>query len=367
AALLAALDAPRTGPMRDIVATIQAEQDEIIRLDHTGITVIEGGPGTGKTAVALHRVAYLLFTHPQLARRGVLVLGPNPRFLTHISAVLPSLGETDVVFATPGELLPGVATDVEDTPHAARVKGSLAMVDVLAAAVADREEVPDEPVPIELEDVTVEVTPELAAAARDRARALGLRHNEARGAFATAVLDALADQAVDRIGAGVLARPATCAPTPARSCAATPACASWSTRSGRSSPRSGCSPTCSPPRGGSTGPPPRSLPPTGPRWPAPTATPGPSRTCRCSTRPPSCSVPRPPSGRPRGRRPRLRGGRPGAARPRPDRRRRDPRGRPRARRPARRTPGAGRPPHARRARRRRPGVGVRARGGRRGA
>ena len=205
AALLAALDAPRTGPMRDIVATIQAEQDEIIRLDHTGITVIEGGPGTGKTAVALHRVAYLLYTHPQLARRGVLVLGPNPRFLTHISAVLPSLGETDVVFATPGELLPGVATDVEDTPHAARVKGSLAMVDVLAAAVADREEVPDEPVPIELEDVAVEVTPELAAAARDRARALGLRHNEARGAFATAVLDALADQAVDRIGAGWLA------------------------------------------------------------------------------------------------------------------------------------------------------------------
>src|SRR5690606_12688286 len=170
AALLAALDAPRTGPMRDIVATIQAEQDEIIRLDHTGITVIEGGPGTGKTAVALHRVAYLLFTHPQLARRGVLVLGPNPRFLTHISAVLPSLGETDVVFATPGELLPGVATDVEDTPHAARAKGSLAMVDVLAAAVPDREEAPDEPVPIELEDVTVEATPEPAAAARHRGR-----------------------------------------------------------------------------------------------------------------------------------------------------------------------------------------------------
>jgi DNA helicase IV len=205
AALLAALDAPRTGAMRDIVATIQAEQDEIIRLEHTGITVIEGGPGTGKTAVALHRVAYLLYTHPQLARRGVLVLGPHPRFLQYISAVLPSLGETDVVFATPGELLPGLATDVEDTADAARVKGSLAMADVIAAAVADREEVPGEPIPIELDDVTVEITAEIATAARERARARGLRHNEARPVFATAVLDALAEQAVDRIGAGWLA------------------------------------------------------------------------------------------------------------------------------------------------------------------
>ncbi|TWF75880.1 DNA helicase IV [Pseudonocardia hierapolitana] len=205
AALLAALDAPRTGAMRDIVATIQAEQDEIIRLEHTGITVIEGGPGTGKTAVALHRVAYLLYTHPQLARRGVLVLGPHPRFLQYISAVLPSLGETDVVFATPGDLLPGLTTDVEDAPDAARVKGSLAMVEVIAAAVARREEVPGEPIPIELDDVTVEITAEIATAARERARARGLRHNEARPVFATAVLDALAEQAVDRIGAGWLA------------------------------------------------------------------------------------------------------------------------------------------------------------------
>jgi DNA helicase IV len=181
------------------------EQDEIIRLGHTGLTVIEGGPGTGKTAVALHRVAYLLYTHPRLARRGVLVLGPHPRFLQYISAVLPSLGETDFVFATPGELLPGVATDLEDGPDAAAVKGSLAMVEVLAAAVAERQEVPTEPVPIELDDVTVEITAELAATARERARARGLRHNEARPVFATAVLDALAEQAVDRIGAGWLA------------------------------------------------------------------------------------------------------------------------------------------------------------------
>ena len=205
AALLAALEAPRTGAMRDIAATIQAEQDEIIRLDRTGLVVIEGGPGTGKTAVALHRVAYLLYTHPHLARRGVLVVGPHPRFLEHISAVLPSLGESDVVFATPGALLPGLATTAEEPPDVARVKGALAMVDALAAAVADRQELPDEPVPVELDDVTVEITAEIAEAARERARATGQRHNEARGVFAAAVLDALAEQAVDRIGAGWLA------------------------------------------------------------------------------------------------------------------------------------------------------------------
>ncbi|WP_342787504.1 AAA family ATPase [Pseudonocardia kunmingensis] len=205
AALVAALEAPRTGTMRDIVATIRAEQDEVIRLDRTGFVVIEGGPGTGKTAVALHRVAYLLYTHPHLARRGVLVVGPHPRFLEHISAVLPSLGETDVVFATPGALLPGLATTAAEEPRVARVKGALAMVDVLAAAVADRQELPAGPVPVELDDVTVEITRELAAAARGRARATGQRHNEARATFAAALLDALAEQAVDRIGAGWLA------------------------------------------------------------------------------------------------------------------------------------------------------------------
>jgi len=82
--------------MRDIVATIQAEQDEIIRLDHPGVLVIEGGPGTGKTVVALHRVAYLLYTQrgSGMERHGVLVVGPNPAFLNHISRVLPSLGES---------------------------------------------------------------------------------------------------------------------------------------------------------------------------------------------------------------------------------------------------------------------------------
>lgn len=109
AVLLAAVNAPRGEGMRDIVATIQAEQDEIIRLDHPGVLVIEGGPGTGKTVVALHRVAYLLYTQrDRMERHGALVVGPNPAFLTYIGRVLPSLGESDVVFMTAGDLVPGL-------------------------------------------------------------------------------------------------------------------------------------------------------------------------------------------------------------------------------------------------------------------
>ena len=96
--------------MGDIVATIQAEQDRVIRSDLAGPLVVQGGPGTGKTAVALHRAAYLLYTHRErLARSGVLVVGPNPLFLRYIEQVLPSLGETGVVLSTAAELYPGVA------------------------------------------------------------------------------------------------------------------------------------------------------------------------------------------------------------------------------------------------------------------
>ena len=203
--LLAALNAPRSETMGDIVATIQAEQDEIIRLDRSGVVVIDGGPGTGKTVVALHRVAYLLYTHRErMSRRGVLIVGPNTGFLRYIGGVLPSLGETDVVFATPGELMPGIRTRREDTAHARRVKGDLAMVDVLRAAVADRQELPAEPMPIELDDVTVEIDAAVAAAARDRARARGLLHNRAQEVFHESLILSLAELAVDRIGEGWL-------------------------------------------------------------------------------------------------------------------------------------------------------------------
>ncbi|MEU4805360.1 RNA polymerase recycling motor ATPase HelR [Actinosynnema sp. NPDC023587] len=207
AALLAAVDAPRGEGMRDIVATIQAEQDEIIRLDHPGVVVIEGGPGTGKTVVALHRVAYLLYTQRErMERHGVLVVGPNPAFLNHIGRVLPSLGESDVVFITAGDFVPGLRATAEDTPEAARLKGSLKILDVLAAAVADRQRLPEEPLPVDLADITVRIDAETAEWARDEARKSGLPHNEARSAFTEIVTYVLTERAIARIGRGWLTR-----------------------------------------------------------------------------------------------------------------------------------------------------------------
>ncbi|MDQ0907529.1 DNA helicase IV [Streptomyces canus] len=125
AVLLAALNSARTGRMSDIVQTIQAEQDEIIRAPHRGVLVVEGGPGTGKTAVALHRAAYLLYEHRELlAKRAVLIVGPNPAFLGYIGEVLPSLGETGVLLATVGELFPGVEGDGDRQPRGGRGEGA---------------------------------------------------------------------------------------------------------------------------------------------------------------------------------------------------------------------------------------------------
>ncbi|MCR6481222.1 helicase [Amycolatopsis sp. OK19-0408] len=205
AALLAAVNAPRGEGMRDIVATIQAEQDEIIRLGHAGVLVVEGGPGTGKTAVALHRVAYLLYTQRErMSRSGVLVVGPSPLFLDHIGRVLPALGESDVVFMTPGDLVPGLCVRGEDEPDVARLKGSLKILDVLKAAVADRQQVPAEPVPVELTDVTVELDAGIADEARLEARRSGLPHNEARAVFREHVVAIVAERAVAKIGEGWL-------------------------------------------------------------------------------------------------------------------------------------------------------------------
>ncbi|WP_174262123.1 RNA polymerase recycling motor ATPase HelR [Mycobacterium gallinarum] len=207
AALLAAINAPRGEGMRDIVATIQAEQDEIIRSDHLGVMVIEGGPGTGKTVVALHRVAYLLYTQrKRMERHGVLVIGPNPAFLDHIGRVLPSLGESDVVFMTVGDLVPGLRTTAEEADEVARLKGSLKMLDVLAAAVADRQRLPKDPLPIELSDVTVRIDAETAEWAREEARTSDRPHNEAREVFTEIVTYVLTERAIARIGKGWLTR-----------------------------------------------------------------------------------------------------------------------------------------------------------------
>ena len=192
AALLAAVTAPRTGRMGDIVATIQAEQDRVIRASERGILVVQGGPGTGKTAVALHRTAYLLYTHrDRLARSGVLLLGPSPVFLRYVEQVLPALGETGVVTSTVAGLFPGVDARGGDSPTAARVKGSLAMVDALAAAVAARQRVPARTIRLDLDGTPVLLRPEAVVSARTRARRSHRPHNGARVTFVREVLGTL--------------------------------------------------------------------------------------------------------------------------------------------------------------------------------
>ncbi|MGB3351539.1 MAG: RNA polymerase recycling motor ATPase HelR [Mycobacterium sp.] len=207
AALLAAVNAPRGDGMRDIVSTIQAEQDEIIRLDHQGVLVIEGGPGTGKTVVALHRVAYLLYTQRQrIEHHGVLVIGPNPAFLDHVGRVLPSLGESNVVFMTTGDLLPGLRVTAEDTEDAIRLKGSLKILDVLGAAIADRQRVPEQPLPIDLADTSVRIDAETAEWAIQEARASKQSHNDARAVFIDVITWVLTERAIPKIGKGWLTR-----------------------------------------------------------------------------------------------------------------------------------------------------------------
>jgi DNA helicase IV len=205
AALLDALNAARTGRMTDIVATIQAEQDEIIRSRHTGVLVVQGGPGTGKTAVALHRAAYLLYTQRErLARSVVLIVGPNPTFLRYIGEVLPSLGETGVLLATVDELYPGVRADRAETPQAIEIKGRLAMAEVMANAVRERQRVPGRPVAIEHDDETLLLDPADVEQARRRARESLLPHNEALPVFRDGVVDALARGLAARHGTDVL-------------------------------------------------------------------------------------------------------------------------------------------------------------------
>ncbi len=134
--LLAEIERPRSGPMRDIVATIQPEQDDIVRAPLTESVCVQGAPGTGKTAVGLHRAAYLLYTHTgQLARSGVLVVGPNRAFLRYIEQVLPTLGEVDVEQTTVADLTARVPVRAEDAPDVAVLKGDERMAAVLHRAL----------------------------------------------------------------------------------------------------------------------------------------------------------------------------------------------------------------------------------------
>ncbi len=139
-ALLTALEGARSGRLGDIVGTIQAEQDRIIRAPLPGVLVVQGGPGTGKTVVALHRAAFLLYSHRfPLEGQGVLVVGPNRLFLAYVEQVLPSLGEAGVEMSTVGDLLGNVRVDGLDEEAVARIKGDARMVDVLGRAVRQRQ------------------------------------------------------------------------------------------------------------------------------------------------------------------------------------------------------------------------------------
>lgn len=192
AALLAALRRGRTGRMGDVVATIQTEQDRVIRADLQGALVVQGGPGTGKTVAALHRAAYLLYTHRgTLERRGVLVVGPNAMFLRYIGQVLPSLGETQVVMTTVGEMFPGVRAVAADAPAAAVVKGDVRMAGVVARALELRQRVPEGDLVVELDGLNLRVPHEVCARLRDRARAVRLPHNMARKLYVTEMLKEL--------------------------------------------------------------------------------------------------------------------------------------------------------------------------------
>lgn len=198
-AFIASLAASRSDRMQDVLATIQADQDAIIRESSRGTLVVDGGPGTGKTVVALHRTAYLLYSDPRLGHRrgGVLVVGPHEPYLAYVADVLPSLGEEGVRTCTLRDLVPeGAAARPEPDPAVARLKGSLGMVEAIEPAVAFYERPPARTVTVETPWADVDLEPadwvEAFAAAEP-----GTPHNEAR----EHVWDALVEILLDRLGA----------------------------------------------------------------------------------------------------------------------------------------------------------------------
>jgi len=194
-ALLATLGQARTGHMGDIVGTIQREQDEIIRAPLAGVLMVQGGPGTGKTAVALHRAAYLLYTHRfPLERQGVLVVGPNPLFLRYIEQVLPSLGETGVTLSTVSGLVPEVRVRGVDPPGVARLKGEVRMARVISRAVRTRERPLRSDVSVPYGAATLRLTTAESAEIVAQARRRSGTHNSRRRFVEQQVLRLLSDQ-----------------------------------------------------------------------------------------------------------------------------------------------------------------------------
>ena len=194
-ALIAAMSTARDGRMGDIVATIQAEQDRVVTSDGTGVLVVQGGPGTGKTAVALHRVAYLFYSErTRLERSGVLLVGPSRTFLRYVEQVLPSLGETGVVSTTLADLVPGVRARGAEPAETAEVKSRAVWATILRRAVRDLQRVPDSPRPITVDGTRLELRPADVREAVVRARRSGRPHNLARETFVLWLLERLTDQ-----------------------------------------------------------------------------------------------------------------------------------------------------------------------------
>ena len=191
--LLTALGRSRTGQLGDIVATIQAEQDEIIRSPQAGVLVVQGGPGTGKTVVALHRAAYLLYTHRfPLEDQGVLVIGPNRVFLRYIERVLPSLGEAGVQQVILADLIPEVQFGLRESSNVARVKGNKRIAKVLDKAITDRERPLREDVQLPYGVGFVRLRAEESVQIIKAARRRYHRHNQARRYVENEVWAALA-------------------------------------------------------------------------------------------------------------------------------------------------------------------------------
>ncbi len=199
-ALLAALGARRTGRMGDIVATIQTEQDDVIRAPMIGALVVQGGPGSGKTAVALHRAAFLLYHHrEQLERRGVLMIGPSKQFLRYIDHVLPSLGETGAVSTTLAGLVRDVTIAGVESDATAELKGRTEMAAVIKNAVRERQRLPKSDQELRIDGRTVVIRRSDVKEAQSRARREGRPHNDARVTFTKEMISRLTSQLMDQL------------------------------------------------------------------------------------------------------------------------------------------------------------------------
>ena len=200
-ALMSALSSARSGRMGDIVATIQGEQDRVIRASDRGILVVQGGPGTGKTAVALHRAAYLLYTQRErLERSGVLIIGPSRTFLRYIEQVLPSLGESGVVQMTIGDIVPGLSAQDDDPVDIAAIKGRAAFSRILREAVRLIPRLPDRDQVLQVWNRRVTLRVKDVQEALSRARRSGRPHNVARESFAMGLMELLAGPLIVEAG-----------------------------------------------------------------------------------------------------------------------------------------------------------------------